>query len=64
MSGGIRLMKVKEVAEQIGLSVATVWRMVAAGTFPRPVNIAPRATRWRSDSVETWIESQRSQDAA
>lgn len=59
MSETVTLLNVRAVAARIGLSRATVYRMVAAGQFPRPTYPQPGAPRWPSDEVDHWIETLR-----
>jgi prophage regulatory protein len=37
-------------------SSATLWRMVKAGTFPKPVKLAPRITAWRVEQIREFID--------
>lgn len=42
-----------------GLSISsksTVYRLVSAGQFPRPVKLGTRAVAWRSSEIDAWIE--------
>ena len=39
------------------LSKATIYRMIKAGTFPRPIKIAQRAVGWRRGEVEEFLAS-------
>ena len=65
MTDSFRLLTVREVAKIVGLGVPTVWKWVASGGFPAPIKLSSRATRWRSDEVESWIESRpRTKEAA
>ena len=58
-----RLLNVREVGKLVGLAPPSLWQMVREGRFPVPLKLSPRATRWRSDEVEAWIESRpRSRD--
>ena len=52
-----RLLRISEVQEVTSLSRSTVLRRVAAGEFPRPVKLGPRAVAWRLSAVAEWIES-------
>ena len=52
-----RLLRAKEVAGLIGVSRSTLYRMVAAGQFPQPIRIGPRASRWRMSEVQEWMAS-------
>lgn len=44
-------MTVKDVSAMLRVSVATVWRMVAAGTLPKPKKFSTRCTRWEAGAV-------------
>ena len=36
-------------------SAPTLWRKVAAGTFPKPVKLSERITAWNVGAVRAWI---------
>lgn len=36
-------------------SHATLWRMVSAGTFPKPLKLTERTTAWPTAEVRKWI---------
>lgn len=50
-----RYLNKKELLTTLGVSRATLERMVSDGTFPPPYRISRRATRWRSDEVASFI---------
>ena len=50
-----RLLRRKEVEQTVGLSRASIYRLVDTGDFPYPVRVGPRAVRWRSTDIERWI---------
>ncbi|MCV2367432.1 helix-turn-helix transcriptional regulator [Roseateles oligotrophus] len=52
------LLKMQTVTQAAGISPATVYRGVAAGTFPQPVRMGKRCTRWRAADVRAWIQAQ------
>jgi len=52
------LLKMQTVTQAAGISPATIYRGVAAGTFPQPVRMGKRCTRWRSADVRAWIQAQ------
>ena len=52
----VSLLKIGAVMQRSGLARVTIYKRMAAGTFPRPVYPAPRAPRWRSDEIASWIE--------
>ena len=53
----IRLLRTREVAEITGLSQSAVRHWESQGMFPPAIRSQqPRATRWRSDVIQDWIE--------
>ena len=52
----ITLLPVAEVCRRVGLSRPSIYRAMATGKFPKPTYPAPRAPRWRSDEIETYID--------
>lgn len=49
------LIDVSGVTAITSMSKATVYRMMAEGTFPRPAE-TPAGTRWKTRDVEKWVE--------
>ena len=39
-------------------SAPTLWRKVAAGTFPKPIKLSERVTAWNVGAVREWINAQ------
>jgi prophage regulatory protein len=39
-------------------SAPTLWRKVAAGTFPKPVKLSERVTCWKVSEVRAWMTAQ------
>ena len=52
-----RLLRISEVAKICGLSAVTIWRLRKTGAFPAPLQVGPRAVRWRESALREWIES-------
>ena len=50
-----RFLRRKEVEQMVGLSRASIYRLVDTGDFPRPIRVGPRAVRWRLGDIEQWI---------
>ncbi len=46
-----------DVHDLVGLSRSTIWRLAAAGQFPRPIKIGRRAVGWRTSDVRDWLQS-------
>jgi prophage regulatory protein len=51
----VQVYRLKEVRALIGLSTASIYRMVAAGTFPKPIRIGAKAIAWREADLEAWL---------
>ncbi|ULU26342.1 helix-turn-helix transcriptional regulator [Dyella terrae] len=50
-----RLIRIKEVIRQIGLSRSQIYKMQGEGTFPRSVNLATRSVAWSEREVQIWV---------
>lgn len=46
-----------EVAGSLNISHATLHRWIASNGFPEPLQLGPRALRWRRGEIIAWIES-------
>lgn len=62
-----RLLRLRDVMAQTGLGSSTIYRYMAAGTFPKQVKIGGYSARWLASEVDGWIEQlkmQHNNDAA
>lgn len=52
-----KMLSLQTVAETLGLSPRTIWRLLADAEekFPRPVHVGQQC-RWLADGVDTYIE--------
>lgn len=50
-----RLIRLPEVQHRVGLGRSTIYRWMAAGKFPKPVQLGSYAVAWTEDEVEAWI---------
>jgi prophage regulatory protein len=50
-----KLLRIRDVAEMVGLCRSEIYTRVAEGTFPAPVLIAPKISRFLNSEVQTWI---------
>ena len=53
----VQFIRPRQVVEMIGVSRTTLWRMVQAGTFPRPVRITERNCGFLLETVEAWMKA-------
>lgn len=49
------IIRLPEVCGMIGLSRASIYRMVSAGTFPASVPLGIKAVGWLRSEVDGWI---------
>jgi len=47
-------LRMPKVVRMTGLGRSTIYRMIAAEEFPRPVRVGKRAVAWRSIDLDRW----------
>ena len=52
-----RILKVKQVAAEINVSVAQVYKLVSLGRFPRPIKLGERGSGWLTTEIDAWLQS-------
>lgn len=52
-----KLLKLPQVCRRVGLSRTTIYQLVAAGTFPKPIKIRSTSL-WATRQVDAWVEQQ------
>ena len=52
-----RILRRRDEEEITGLSRATIYRHVRAGTFPAPFKLTERLVGWLATDVEDWLAS-------
>ncbi len=52
-----RILRLATVLERTGLTRSTLYRKIAAGSFPRQISISTRCMGWRESAIETWIRN-------
>jgi prophage regulatory protein len=49
-----RLLRRREVEQLTGLKRSTIYELVAAGEFPKPVPISAQAVAWLESEIAAW----------
>lgn len=49
------LISAEKVAELLGISKRTLWRLLSAGRLPEPIRLGS-VVRWKRDELQEWIE--------
>jgi prophage regulatory protein len=60
MSDFDRLIRIKELKKLIGLSNATIYRLIRNGTFPKQIHLSDKCVAWRLSAIEAWIREKQS----
>src|SRR5262245_59478185 len=50
-----QLLRIREVAQIFRISTRQVWKLMAAGRFPKPLKIG-RSSRWLASDIEQFIQ--------
>ena len=57
----MEFIRLHDLTRRIGVSKATVWRWVKAGTFPKPTKFGPHTTVWSVNEVDAWTRARLSE---
>jgi|JI6StandDraft_1071083.scaffolds.fasta_scaffold739747_2 prophage regulatory protein len=53
-----QFLRVKQVADTLGMSVPTVWRKAKTDPqFPKPVKVSVGITGWPSDEIRSYVDT-------
>ena len=50
-----RVLRTPELLDRVGLGRSTVYRLIAEGTFPRPVQLTGGTVGWIEAEVADWL---------
>ncbi|OJA71098.1 transcriptional regulator [Burkholderia ubonensis] len=51
----MKALRMKDVTVKVGLGQSTLYRMIAAGTFPKPFELVPGRTAWLEEDIDAWL---------
>lgn len=52
-----RAVQKKEVLAALGISSPTLYRLIKAGLFPKPMKIGAKMSRWLESDIDDYLES-------
>ena len=52
-----QILRMPDLKRLTGLSKTTIYRMIAEGEFPRPVQLRKQSVGWRASAIQQWSES-------
>lgn len=51
-----RLIRIREVQHRVGLGRSTIYRWMAQGKFPKPLQLGGYSVAWLEDDIDEWIQ--------
>ena len=56
------ILRIKDVCSELGVSRASIYRLLESGSFPKPLKLGKRAIGWERDHIQQWVKSLRPAD--
>ena len=53
----MKVLKIKQVAAEINISVPQVYKLVSLGRFPKPIKLGERGSGWLITEIDAWLQS-------
>jgi prophage regulatory protein len=53
----MKVLKIKQVAAEINVSVPQVYKLVSLGRFPKPIKLGERGSGWLITEIDAWLKS-------
>ena len=57
-----RMLTIKQIAAETGISRSTIYRLTRKGVFPKPVPIGDRGKRWPESEIKVWLAGLKASD--
>ena len=51
------ILRMKDVCSELGVSRASVYRLLQSEGFPKPLKLGKRAIGWERDQIQQWVKS-------
>lgn len=58
-----RVIRRDEMAELIGVSIPTLWRMTKSGELPPPIRIGKQLAGWPQSDYDSWLADRKAERA-
>ncbi|AOX99696.1 AlpA family transcriptional regulator [Jeongeupia sp. USM3] len=52
----MKIIRVKQVIETTGLARSTIYKYIADGIFPKPIQLGARSVGWVEGEIQSWLE--------
>jgi len=53
----LKLLRMRDLNLEYGLSPATVYRWIGEGAFPLPIRLGRNSVAWKRDEIEKWAST-------
>ena len=57
-----RLLSIKQITAETGISRSTIYRLLRNGTFPTPIRLGKRGMRWLESEIKAWLRKRKDAD--
>ncbi|WP_429498639.1 AlpA family transcriptional regulator [Robbsia andropogonis] len=54
-TSSLRVLRLPDLPQKVGLRRSAIYRMMSEGTFPRPFKLNARAVGWLESDIDAWI---------
>jgi prophage regulatory protein len=55
----IKIYRLKELKEKLGVGKSTIYRWIKKGNFPAPIKLGERTVGWLESDLKKWLETKR-----
>ena len=52
----LRLIRLPEVIDRVGLSRSTIYMFMQQGRFPKNIKLGSKAVAWSTEDIDAWIQ--------
>lgn len=52
-------LRINDLANELNVSKTTIWRWRVAGKLPAPISLSERVVGWQRNTIEKWIDEQK-----
>ena len=50
-----KILRRKQVVDRTGICLSSIYNFIAAGTFPKPINLGSRSVGWLEFEIDEWL---------
>jgi prophage regulatory protein len=58
IASALTILRRRQVEARTGLARSSIYRGIAAGSFPRPIKIGARSSGWLESEINEWLARQ------